>query len=78
MEASGERQVLVHQLHSLGERVLTLADAMEAQGRVDAERLQDLQALIAELTDAANELEQYATRVAKEARGGRLRSTNDE
>jgi len=53
-------QVLVHQLHSLGERVLTLADAIEAQGRVDAERLQDLQALVAELTDAANELEQYA------------------
>jgi len=60
MEASGERQALVRQVHSLGERVQMLAGAMEAQGRVDAERLQDLQALIAALTDAANELEQYA------------------
>jgi hypothetical protein len=60
MEASGERQILVHQLHSLGVRAQTLADAMDAKGGVDAERLQDLQSLIAELTDAANELEQYA------------------
>jgi hypothetical protein len=60
METPEERQILIHQLHSLGERVQTLADGIGTQGRIDGERLKDLQALIAELTDAANELEQYA------------------
>ena len=78
MKATGERQTLIRQVRSLGERVQTLADTMEGEGRVDAGLLQDLQALIAELTDSASELEQYAESIGGDDFGATIEKASAE
>lgn len=52
--------MLTRQLLDLGERTQAIARRMQQESRVPAQHLADLQAVIAELTDAANELAQYA------------------
>lgn len=50
---------LVRQLSTIGDQIQTLARGMDGQQRIPRQRLEDLQAMVAQLTDIANELEQY-------------------
>ncbi|MGI8553931.1 MAG: hypothetical protein ACR2PL_24570 [Dehalococcoidia bacterium] len=59
MQVPDNRRDLLRQLCSLGQRVQTLAEQMEGRDRMDTQQLEDLQAAVAELTDTANDLEQY-------------------
>jgi hypothetical protein len=59
MQEQDGRQELLRQMTDLGDRLTALAGRMAKPGGVNAERLADLQALAAQLTDVADELAQY-------------------
>jgi hypothetical protein len=59
MQEQDGRQALLRQMTDLGDQLTALAGQMSKQGGVNAERLADLQALAAQLTDVADELAQY-------------------
>lgn len=54
-----ESHDLLQRLVQLGEQLVAQARQMDGARRVTATGLADLQATIAQLTDSANELEQY-------------------
>lgn len=61
MQEQEARRDLVRQLATLGDQLQTLARGMEREDerRIGPQRLEDLQAVVAQLTDVANELAQY-------------------
>lgn len=61
MDDQDARRALVRQLVTVTDQVQTLARGIQRddERRIDSQRLDDLQAVVAQLTDIANELVQY-------------------